>query len=181
MIISKDVTARENEYSNIEKSANTDSLTGLYNRQLLEKVIKKYESKSIKYGVIMIDINGLKYINDHYGHNAGDEIILKAAKTIKENVRKKDLVFRIGGDEFLVLTTADEKIAMQIIQRIKENNKAPNENNPLVLSLSLGYANFGEGINFQEVLLLADQRMYHNKKTFYENDGQFFKKQSERP
>ncbi|ATW23809.1 GGDEF domain-containing protein [Candidatus Formimonas warabiya] len=177
MIISKDVTAREKAYSHIEKAAHTDSLTGLFNRELLNKVIKKYEQNSKPYGLIMVDINGLKYINDHYGHSAGDEIIIKAAKTINENVRKSDLVFRIGGDEFLILTTADQKIAMQMIQRIKEKSEIPSQANPLVLSLSLGYSMFTEGTGFDAILLIADQRMYQDKKSFYETDGKFFRKE----
>jgi len=84
----------------------------------------------------MLDISGLKYINDHFGHEEGDRIISKAADVIKNSVRDSDLVFRLGGDEFIILTSSDMSVLEMIKQRVQSYNKVPTEENQAVLNLS---------------------------------------------
>lgn len=175
MIITKDVTEREQNLEKLKKSAETDSLTGLYNRNLFHTVIQSYITGSKPYGLIMLDISGLKYINDHFGHEEGDRILKEAADTIRSSVRDNDLAFRYGGDEFLILTSHKEDVLKMIENRIRNKNKIPTKNNPAILNLSLGYATSLEEKNMEAILALADQRMYRDKQLFYLSDGKYFK------
>lgn len=175
MIITKDVTEREQSLERLKKNSETDLLTGLYNRNLFQDIIQSYIRDSKSYGLIMLDINGLKYINDHFGHEEGDRIIREAADAIRDSVRDSDLVFRFGGDEFLILTSYQESVLKMIKNRIKAKNKLPTRHSPAVLNLSLGYASSWEEKKMEAVLSLADQRMYQDKQAFYLGEGKYFK------
>ena len=176
MIITKDVTERENNFKHLKKIAETDPLTGLYNRNLFNDIIQSYIVGSKSYGIVMLDINGLKYINDHFGHKEGDRIITEATAIIKNSVRDTDLAFRFGGDEFVILTSSEKSVLSMIENRIKNKNKIPTEDNPALLNLSLGYATSIEEGSLEDVLTLADQRMYKDKEQFYLTEGEFFKR-----
>ncbi|CDX00604.1 PAS domain S-box/diguanylate cyclase (GGDEF) domain-containing protein [Desulfitobacterium hafniense] len=175
MILTKDVTAREESLEKLKKNAETDALTGLYNRNLFHTVIQSYITESKPYGLIMLDISGLKYINDHFGHEEGDRILKEAAEAIRSSIRDTDFAFRFGGDEFLILTSYQEAVLKTIANRIRSKNKIPTENTPAVLNLSLGYATSLEEKNMEAVLSSADQRMYRDKQLFYLGDGKYFK------
>ncbi|MGI6226500.1 MAG: GGDEF domain-containing protein [Peptococcales bacterium] len=175
MIITKDVTEREEVYRNTKKEAKTDGLTGLYNRNYLNQILEDIQEEQKSFSAFMIDINGLKYINDNFGHNAGDETIKKAAQIIMESVRTTDYVFRYGGDEFLVLLDTDNLGTLEAIsKRIKSRNSRLIKGAP-VLNLSIGYASSLE-TSLDEVIDLADKRMYEDKQLFYQNEGKFIKR-----
>jgi diguanylate cyclase (GGDEF)-like protein len=176
IIISKDVSAEINTLNKIKQNADTDFLTGLYNRNFFNDIVQGNLMKSRPYGIIMLDISGLKYINDHFGHEEGDRIIREAAEAIKSSVRDTDLVFRFGGDEFVILTSNHTAVLERIKTRIQRNNKIPTAENPAVLNLSLGFATSDEEKNFEAVLSLADKRMYQDKEQFYMNAGNLFKR-----
>ena len=97
---------RERERLMIEISR-TDTLTGLQNRRAYVEALEKFKDES-SVGVLFLDINGLKYTNDHFGHKAGDELIHGFARIISEHF-SYDNIFRISGDEFVVITTAVRK------------------------------------------------------------------------
>jgi len=176
MIVTKDVTGRENSIKKLKESAEIDLLTGLCNRNSFNDIIQKYMMRTEQYGVVMLDINGLKYINDHLGHEEGDRIITEAANVIKSSIRVSDLAFRIGGDEFIVLTSNEDASLRMIEKRVKEKNRIPTQQNPAVLNLSLGYATSTEGESADGIIALADQRMYEDKRKFYQNEGEFIKR-----
>ena len=124
-----------------------DSLIDTYKRECLETI------DSENYVVAMIDINGLKQINDTLGHKAGDEYIQETVNSIKKVIRKDDIIVRYGGDEFVVLfKNALKKQAEEAIKRIK--------------NASVGVA---EDNNIDIAIKLADGNMYKCKKEYYEN------------
>jgi len=176
MIVTKDVTERENNLIQLKKFAETDPLTGLNNRNLFNAIIQSYIAESKPYGIVMLDISGLKYINDHFGHEEGDRIITEAAAVIKNSIRDTDLAFRFGGDEFVILTSSETSVLNMIENRVKNKNKIPTEDNPAVLNLSFGYATSIEEVSMEAVLALADRRMYKDKEQFYLTVGKFFKR-----
>lgn len=176
MIITKNVTEKEQSLERLKKIAETDSLTGLYNRNFFNEIIHRYICDSKPYAIVMLDISGLKYINDHFGHEEGDRIIAKASEIIQNSVRNTDLVFRIGGDEFLILTSNEVPVLKIIESRIKSKNTVPTAEKPAVLNLSLGYATSNEGKNVETILSIADHRMYKDKEKFYMNEGKLFKR-----
>lgn len=176
MIITRDVTEREQMLEIIRKTAITDNLTGLYNRKFFEQVWSDLVTGDKPFGVIMLDLNALKYVNDNHGHEAGDRLLIKAANIISKSVRQTDYVFRFGGDEFLVLLPGVAKETLEVIkQRIKAQNQVPTQEQPVSVNLSVGICLSEEVNDAGEILPRADQRMYMDKRQFYENEGRHLK------
>lgn len=148
--------------------ANThDQLTGLFNRSFFDAEIERMKSsRHYPVSIVMADIDGLKLINDSFGHAAGDQLIRRAANVLRESFRCEDVVARIGGDEFAaILPTADEPVVKEAIRRVlsllEEINLADDE---YVVSISLGSATAENADQFGEAMRLADSRMYYYKK-----------------
>lgn len=143
-----------------------DSLTGLYNRRYFEEELKRLDTeRQLPISIIMADIDGLKEVNDKYGHNVGDKLLLAITKVLKKASRKEDIIARWGGDEFImILPASSEKITGKIIERIKnlfDHNKL---NGKIVISASLGSAT-KENMNqiIYDIVEEADKNMYENK------------------
>jgi len=105
-------------------SSTTDALTGLYNRKYLDEYIEKALSQAkrngIAYGILMIDIDFFKMVNDTYGHDVGDRAIKVLAHVLKDNIREADTAFRFGGEEFLILLyECEEKMVENIANKIR--------------------------------------------------------------
>jgi diguanylate cyclase len=117
-----DNTMKKMHEQQTEYYSSHDFLTGLYNRNCFEYMLKKSDTFSnLPISVIMGDLNGLKLTNDVFGHAEGDELLIKAAEVIKKVCRDDDIVARLGGDEFVIfLPKTKYEDAMQIISRIKE-------------------------------------------------------------
>ncbi|SIQ00955.1 HD domain-containing phosphohydrolase [Halanaerobium kushneri] len=142
-----------------------DSLTGLYNRRFFEVEMERLDSqRQLPLSIIMADLNGLKIINDSYGHKKGDQMLNKAAEVLKSSLREEDILARQGGDEFIILLPqTDQNGTAKIIQRIKKKTAAV-KNLELPLSIALGQAtktNSEEDI--EEIIRQADNQMYENK------------------
>ncbi len=143
-----------------------DTLTGLYNRCFLESQKERLNILSfggILYGVVFLDINGLKEINDTKGHKEGDILIKKIAQCLEETVSSRDFIIRLGGDEFLVIVNdfpprSNEVEKDVVIDRIKEGMESRN------LDISLGFAISSEGDSIDTIIDLADLRMYEDKR-----------------
>ncbi len=125
VIVIFDITSKKEAEEKIRYLSFHDSLTGLYNRRFLEEEMSRLETdRQMPMGIIMVDLNGLKLVNDTYGHNAGDELLKKAADILNITCRKEDLIARWGGDEFVILLpNITEKNLEKICTRIKENSK----------------------------------------------------------
>ncbi|KFL33855.1 MULTISPECIES: GGDEF domain-containing protein [unclassified Sulfurospirillum] len=108
----------------LKVSSTTDALTGLYNRKYLDEYIEKALSQAkrngIVYGILMIDIDFFKMVNDTYGHDVGDRAIKVLAHVLKENIREADTAFRFGGEEFLILLyECEEEMVVNIANKIR--------------------------------------------------------------
>ena len=142
-----------------------DQLTGLYNRRFYEDVLKKLDRPSnLPLSLLMGDINGLKRMNDVFGHKRGDELIKLAAKVITKGCRIDDIVARIGGDEFVVvLPKVDSIEAEQIIMRIKKLSLNYNIAGAHV-SIAFGHATkTSEAEDMNDIFKKAEAEMYRNK------------------
>lgn len=149
----------------IKKLYYKDRLTGLYNKNFFEEELARLDTKrQLPISLIMGDINGLKLINDAFGHNMGDNALKKAAEIMTSSFRDEDIISRIGGDEFVVLlpkTTGDT--AVDIVERIKEKCDK-NTLDYVKINISFGVATketMDEDI--QKVLKKAEDRMYFKK------------------
>jgi len=144
-----------------------DSLTGLYNRIYFEEEIRRIEkARYDTVGILSCDVDGLKLVNDTLGHDQGDNLLVAAAKVIKESCREGDLVARIGGDEFsIILPNTTEPTVEKACQRIQEAVASYNANNPkLPLSISVGFAvKNGFHRSLKELFKEADNNMYRKK------------------
>jgi len=143
-----------------------DNLTGLFNRTYFEKeIINIDREENLPISIIMGDINGLKLINDAFGHDEGDILLQRAAKILKDTNNKSDFIARIGGDEFImVLSNTDESASKDIISAIKKRCKEDIGLNNVIMSISLGYGTkklIDE--NMRNIYKMAEDRMYSSK------------------
>ena len=144
----------------------TDSLTGLNNRREFDQYIAKKpeQSRENHWGMLMLDVDDFKMINDNLGHNVGDEALWEAADILRRTLgNEKTFLARYGGDEFAVLGDwSDEGDVRAAISRIEEevvrfNKQAGKE---YQLSLSIGYAMWEEADDVKQLVERADERMY---------------------
>lgn len=162
---SSDITERKKVESELFYLSYHDHLTDLYNRRFFEQELKRLDNnRNLPFSIIMCDVNGLKLVNDSFGHDVGDTLLKKTANTIKSACRKGDTIARIGGDEFVVLlpkTTAEE--AVQIANNIKELALKENVVN-IELSISCGYdTKTTENKSILETIANAENHMYRHK------------------
>lgn len=163
---------RENErlFKEVQRLALTDQLTGLYNRHKLKESLESEVERARRYrrplSLIMLDLDGLKVINDTYGHSAGDAVLKQVADAIRNQTRRVDLSARIGGDEFLVLLPeAGLEVATEVAKRVRrEITSVPIEE--ITISISIGVGQWGEEFNTPQGFLHAvDQALYQAKRS----------------
>ena len=145
----------------------TDELTGLLNRKYIEKYLPKYINKSGQGYLFMCDMDNFKTINDTLGHNVGDEVLVDFAKILKQILRPKDRVCRLGGDEFMLfIPNIDEEGANAVYLRLKDTlmcTFAGTKKN--IVTLSCGAALINPKISFNENYQRADQALYYVKES----------------
>ncbi|MDR3588418.1 MAG: GAF domain-containing protein [Negativicutes bacterium] len=144
-----------------------DALTGLYNRAYFTEEMQRHQGdRYLPNTVVMCDLDGLKLVNDTFGHAAGDKLLAATAKIIRKVIRQGDVAARIGGDEFaILLPRANEKIAVSLSERLKSQIERYNHKTPGVpLSVSFGYAvRRTLDISIEDLLKEADNNMYREK------------------
>lgn len=146
-----------------------DALTNLDNPRSYQEHMDELSKKKLPYGLIFMDLNDFKMVNDTHGHDTGDALLNIVAKRLQNSIREKDRAFRIGGDEFVVVIhgTHDKKFYEGVIARMR-NNVAREVNIgsiKLNVSISAGYARYPEdGNKFEDVVKKADEAMYYNKR-----------------
>ncbi len=163
----RDITARRQTDEKIRHLSYHDQLTGLYNRHYLEEEMKRLDTeRQLPISVIMADLNGLKLVNDTYGHHAGDEMLKRAAGNLRSVCREDDLLARFGGDEFvLYLPRTSYKEAQKISGRIEKACRREQVSD-VPLSLSTGVAvKISSEQKLSDMLKEAEDNMYRDKLT----------------
>lgn len=157
----------EEQRHRLEKSAHTDALTGVGNRLYFDLQVKKLWLHQKPCSVAFIDMDDLKYCNDHYGHTEGDFYIIQISNLLQQLCRKEEMLFRIGGDEFVILSlSATEKELQQRLEVAHDNFVAKMKklvSYPCGFSFGCTHADNFEEDSYNNLLLAADQKMYEYK------------------
>lgn len=169
----RNVTERREYERRLTYMARHDSLTGAFNRHSMTEILDREEQRAHRYGhpigLLMIDVDRFKEINDRFGHQIGDKVLAAIGVLLREEVRSTDFVIRYGGDEFLVVlpeTNGETEAVRARIQRAVDRRNRTNELIDFPVSLSIGTAhwNVGDPSSVEDILHLADERMYQAKR-----------------
>jgi diguanylate cyclase (GGDEF)-like protein len=156
----------------LRESSMRDAMTGLYNRRFLEEyldtLLATVSRNKTHLGILMLDLDYFKKVNDTYGHEAGDKVLIDLARVIRQSIRASDLTVRFGGEEFLVIlndTEADG--AMVLAEKVRasvEEMRVQIPGGAIQKTISIGVADFpADGDNFWQVLKYADVALYAAK------------------
>lgn len=156
----------------LDQLAHQDSLLDLPNRRGFLRELETLIDRTSRYGengaMLFVDIDGLKRINDSYGHKAGDAALAHVAELLSKGIRKSDCVARLGGDEFgILLAHADEQSARETAERLTaqiECCEASSDGNRLPLGVAIGVTLIEQGDSPDAVIARADQAMYRRKR-----------------
>jgi diguanylate cyclase (GGDEF)-like protein/PAS domain S-box-containing protein len=170
-----DVTARVERDRRTRHEADTDPLTGLANRRALERTLSaalgRAGARARSVGLLMLDLDGFKAVNDTHGHAAGDQALREVARRLSRSVRERDLVARLGGDEFVVVLTdlgGRSGAVRDSMERIAEALTEPIafDGTSVTLGAAMGVATFpADGSSAADLLAHADRAMYAAKGT----------------
>jgi len=158
-------------YTQATIRANTDGLTGLYNHRHFHESLEQEIARGARFGtmfsVIMLDIDLFKVYNDIYGHLAGDQILRKMGELIKDSVRKLDIPFRYGGEEFtVILPSARLDDAYKVAERVRRAIELKASIKAMSVTVSLGVASWpSDGVTKEEIIGCADAALYRAKQT----------------
>ena len=161
----RDISERKQMENKLEYLSYHDQLTGLYNRRFFEEQLKLLdEKKNFPLTIVMADVNGLKLVNDSFGHAIGDELLKKVVEVIIKGCRTEDIVARLGGDEFVILLPkTDIYEAEQIVKRIKAL-ASKEKVGSVDISISFGYeTKNNKEEKIQDILKKAEDHMYKKK------------------
>ncbi len=170
----EDITERKHKEEQLRALSLVDDLTGLYNRRgfmtLAEHQLKIAGRKKKDVILLFTDLDNLKEINDEFGHSIGDRALVETTNILKTTFRRSDIIARIGGDEFVVLTSeAGATRAQDLYIRLQKSLASFNKKTklPLILELSIGWAYYDPNNpqTIYELLSTADQSMYRHKQS----------------
>ncbi len=160
----------------LETLANTDLLTNLSSRGYFIKYLEQHiilSAGESSFGVIFVDLDGFKMVNDQFGHDVGDEVLISAGDRLKRAVKEKDIVSRFGGDEFIILCKNIRHEALEgVAKRILEAFNTPIiiDGKTCNVGASIGIAMYPDhGDSVESLLLNSDKAMYHVKNNFKNN------------
>lgn len=160
-----DITERKKAEEQVKYLSFHDKMTGLYNRAFFEEEILRLDTaRQLPISLIIGDVNGLKLINDAFGHDNGDKLLIKVAEILKQSCREEDIIARWGGDEFIILLPCtDHKTARDVYERIRKT-AAKTSDFAIPISISLGQATKTHANqDIQHIIIQAEDKMYRNK------------------
>ena len=161
-------------FAELQRSAITDSLTGVYNTRFFHEVLGRETARADRYttslSLLMIDIDSFKIVNDTFGHVVGNKVLTQIAKTLENTVRNTDFVFRCGGDEFGVVLPGTnlegaEHVAEKILQRVESSDILHSLGYTGPVTVSIGLSEYHRGSHFETLVAEADQALYASKRS----------------
>lgn len=168
--IMKATGSLKTQNSELEVSANVDTLTGLRNRRSIEEYMTnaydKARGEGVDFSVLMCDIDNFKHVNDTYGHECGDLVLKNIAKQISEALRPEDVVFRWGGEEILIMIAGGRFPAMKVAERCRqavEGSEVVYKDIVVKVTITIGGACYYQGATPEALLGKADENLYKGK------------------
>ncbi len=163
-----DITEKKELEKKLIEASITDYLTGLYNRRFLDQILQREKALADRYGIpfsiILLDLDNFKVINDIYGHQTGDQVLIKMAELLKKNLRATDIIGRWGGEEFLIiLPNLDIKEALKVAEKLRNlicQLKVPPVEG---ISASFGVSQYNRVEPYEELIKRADLALYKAK------------------
>ncbi len=178
VLFSATFMSRINVLENRLKSQNTefkkmsmrDALTGLVNRRYLRNKYTELDAKEEVYSVIIADIDDFKKVNDTYGHETGDKVLVAVSKIFKEFVRGSDFVCRWGGEEILILMPVctrkqAKRVGVQLLEEVQTAEVESANGEKVSITITMGLADSTEGEQFMHTFRVADRRLYLGKRS----------------
>ena len=154
----------------LDEKANMDPLTKLYNRrymdQKLEEKLAELSREGNIFGIIMSDIDNFKRVNDTYGHDKGDEVLVAVAGALKRSTRDDDYVCRWGGEEFLIIINGNKKITKEVAERMRvavSELVIPVGNDSIGITMTFGVTESITGYSIEKLVSIADDNLYKGK------------------
>jgi diguanylate cyclase (GGDEF)-like protein len=183
-----DITERKRFEGQLQYLADHDALTGLFNRRRFEEELERVLAAAERYGrqgaVLVLDLDGFKYVNDTLGHPVGDELIARLAGTLRAELRETDVIARLGGDEFgVILPQATEAeasaVAAKLLRAVERDGIVADQSRHARVTASAGLAAFDgtDGVSPEELLVDADIAMYdakeggRNRSSLHQREG----------
>lgn len=159
--IISDVTSQRAYQEQMKGLAYVDELTGLHNRRFFLENLDRLLEEGTPFTLSMIDLDGLKYANDSFGHGAGDDYLRTVAQLLLQNSRASDLLCRIGGDEFAILFPhCKAQVILTKLDRVDQALAGQDQPFPMSISYGVSYASGQEARQAQEIMEQADDQMY---------------------
>lgn len=158
----------EDKNMELEVLSTTDQLTGLYNRRHAEQTLQRTLNQCERYGtpmsIILADIDHFKSVNDTYGHDVGDKVLIKVSLAIEKTIRNTDTAARWGGEEFLILVPETEtELCSTLAERLRENIQNGNHDHGSTVTASFGIASHQPGDTLSALIKRADAALYTAK------------------
>lgn len=156
------------ENSRLGEIASKDPLTKALNRRSMNEYIAREmaENSDLQFGLILLDIDDFKSVNDTYGHSVGDTVLVEVANILSDSIREGDLLCRWGGEEFLLMVHGTSETYPLIAERIRERVEATvikTENVSFSVTVTLGVSVYQKGLKLRTLVDMADQKMYFGK------------------
>jgi len=168
----KEETSIQSDLLKLQLEASQDTLTNVPNRKYLNAIIesklREFKAVNVSFGINFIDIDNFKNINDTYGHGVGDEVLKLLVNTIKSNLRKNDIIGRLGGEEFIIvfadINQSNLEIVSEKIRKLVEASALRLPTQDLGITISIGATIIEESDTVESIIERADKLMYISKK-----------------